>query len=295
MEKEKIAFIINPISGRKQKGKIEDIILKGLNLERYNPTFHYTLYRQHASELVYQLAGEGYSKIVAVGGDGTVNEVAGVVSELDITLGILPTGSGNGLARHLGISTKFSKALEILNKSKTKAIDVGNINDTWFFCTCGVGFDAHVGHKFSKVNKRGFISYILTVIREYRQYKPKKYKFKIDGKFYVRRALLITVANASQYGNNAYIAPNARIDDGLFDVGILRPFPKLKAIFLGVMLFNKSIEYSKYHETIRGKKITFMKAKKNYVFHYDGEPKKFKKGKIRIRMFPKNLKVIVPS
>jgi diacylglycerol kinase (ATP) len=295
VNKEKIAFIINPKSGRKGRFNIEDSIYANLDLSKYDISICYTEYAGHAFTLVYQYAGEGYSKIVAVGGDGTVNEVASAACELDISLGILPTGSGNGLARHLGISTNIAKAIRSLNNCEIKLIDAGKINNTWFFCTCGVGFDAHIGHKFSKGSKRGFFSYVKTVIREYSDYRPRKYRFWVDGKKYIRRALLITIANASQYGNNAYIAPDACIDDGLFDVGILRPFPAYKAFFMSFRLFNRSIQYSGYHEVIRGKKIRFKKPKKKYIFHYDGEPKKFKKGKIRIRIFPKHLKVIAPK
>lgn len=294
MIKEKIAFIINPKSGRREKVNLEERIFKNLDLELYSPTFHFTSYQRHAYKLVHQLAGEGYSKIVAVGGDGTVNEVAGAASELDLTLGIIPTGSGNGLARHLGISTKIDSAIRCLNNCTSKRIDVGKINDKWFFCTCGVGFDAHIGRQFSKVGKRGFISYIRTVIKEYRQYTPKKYRFQVDGKKYVRRAFLITIANASQYGNNAYIAPDACIDDGLFDIGIINPFPAFKALLMGIRLFNRSIQYSKYHEVIRGKEIVFKKPKKRYIFQYDGEPKKFKRSEIKICVYPKRLKVLVP-
>jgi diacylglycerol kinase (ATP) len=270
-------------------------ILENLDLQVFNPAFYFTMYPRHAYKLVYELAGEGYTIIVAVGGDGTVNEVAGAVTELGITLGIIPAGSGNGLARHLGISTNLVKAIGCLNNHKTKKIDVGKINDDWFFCTSGVGFDAHIGNRFSKLGKRGFISYLRTVINEYRHYRPKKYKFRIDGEKYVRRALLITIANASQYGNNAYIAPDASIDDGLFDVGIIYPFPAFKAVFMTIRLFNKSIQYSKYHEVIRGKDICFEKPRKKYFFHYDGEPKKFKKGKVKISMHPMQLNVLIPA
>lgn len=295
MVKEKIAFIINPKSGRKKKVNIEEEIYKYLNLSIYEPSFHFTSYQLHAYELVYELAGRGYTKIVAVGGDGTVNEIAGAVAELDLELGIIPAGSGNGLARHLGISTRIKNAVLSLNESKLKRIDAGKINDKWFFCTCGVGFDAHIGHKFSKVKKRGFISYIYTVINEYQNYRPKKYYFSIDGKDYVRKALLITVANAAQYGNNAFIAPEASIDDGLFDIGIIEPFPAYKALLMALRLFNRSIQYSKYHEVIRGTEIKFKRPKKKYIFHYDGEPKKFKDTKIKIKIFPKQLRVLVPE
>jgi YegS/Rv2252/BmrU family lipid kinase len=293
--KEKIAFIINPKSGRRKKTDLVSFIRQNLDMEKYSPFFYTTEYSGHASLLATQAISEGCTKIVAVGGDGTVNEVGATVINLNASLGILPRGSGNGLARHLGIPANLLRAIEILNRGQSKRIDAGKLNDIWFFCTCGVGFDARIGHKFTKVSKRGFISYVRTVLKQYKRYKPKKYRFFIDGKKYKRRAFLITIANASQYGNNVYIAPNALIDDGLFDVCIVKPFPFLKFPFLSLKLFNRSIENSKYHEMIRGKEIRFKKPKKKYIFHYDGEPAKFKKEKIRITLHSQCLQVIVPD
>lgn len=295
MPKEKIAFIINPISGRKKKFNLQECIWQNLDLEKYDPLFYTTNYSGHANIIAYQLVQNGFLKIVAVGGDGTVNEVAASLVNTNAALGILPCGSGNGLARHLGIPVNIFRAIELLNNGRTVQIDGGQINKTWFFCTCGVGFDARVGHKFTKVEKRGFISYIKTVIKEFKNYRPKKYRFSIDDKKYKRRAFLITIANASQYGNNAYIAPNAIINDGLFDICILKPFPAFKAPLIGMKLMNRSLERSSYTEIIRGKKILFNKPKKKYIFHYDGEPAKFKKEKIKITMNTNCLQVIVPK
>ena len=160
----KIAVIINPKSGRNIRNDIEICIRQHLDCEKYHPIFYYTKYSKHAYELAYECVSEGCSIIVAVGGDGTVNEVGAAAAELDIIMGILPAGSGNGLARHLGISTSLVKAVETLNNGNVVTIDAGKINGTWFFCTCGVGFDARIGHKFSKLHKRGFLSYLITTI-----------------------------------------------------------------------------------------------------------------------------------
>lgn len=295
MPGEKIAFIINPVSGRRQKTKKVDLIRKHLDDKRFDPVFFTTKHRGHARELVYELAEKGYSTIIAVGGDGTVNEVNSAAADLKLKVGIIPSGSGNGLARHLKIPVDLTKAVNIINKGRSTFIDAGKLNDIWFFCTCGIGFDAKIGRKFSKIKVRGFASYIRTVIREFRRYNSKKYKFETDGKKVARRAFLITVANASQYGNNAIIAPQARIDDGLFDVCILRPFPIIKVIGLAIMLFRKSIDESSYYEVLKAKEIQFRKKRKKFIFHYDGEPVKLKKTKINISMHPKCLEIIVPE
>ena len=295
MGSEKIAFIINPKSGRRNKGNIEDIIQQYLDPKKFEVSLFRTQYPGHANTLAYEAVSQGFNKIIAVGGDGTVNEIAAALVNLDAVLGIIPCGSGNGLARHLGIPISIVRSVQLLNNCKTKKIDGGKLNDYWFFCTCGVGFDAKIGRKFAKAEKRGFLSYTKLVMNEFKAYKPKKYRFSVDGESYVRKAFLITIANATQYGNNAHIAPNALIDDGLFDICIIKPFPLIKAPLLGVRLFNRSLEESRYHEIIRGKLIKFKKPKKKYTFHYDGEPTRFKKEKIVVSMYPRSLRVLVPK
>ncbi len=292
MAREKIAFIINPKSGSKRKRNLVAAISRHLDLNRYNATFWFTERAGHASQLANQLVIDGYKKIIAVGGDGTVNEVASALIKKPVVFGIIPVGSGNGLARHLGISVRIAEAVRVLNQGNTMMIDAGRLNDGWFFCTCGVGFDARVGHKFAKGTERGFKSYLKVIMKEFSKYKPRKYTFTIDGNEYVRRAFLITIANAGQYGNNAYIAPGARIDDGWFDICILNPFPLFKSLALGLRLFNRSIESAQYLEVIRGKEIRFKKTKKKYLFHFDGEPVTFKKSKVKISMCHYCLEVI---
>ncbi len=295
MTRDKIAFIINPVSGRKQKPNKTDLIKKYIDTKKIHPFFYTTKHSGHAKELVKSAAEKGCKTVVAVGGDGTVNEVGAIAAELSLTLGIIPTGSGNGLARHLNIPIDKIKAVKLINNGSRTLIDAGKLNNIWFFCTCGIGFDAKIGRKFSKTKVRGFSSYVKTVMREFKRYNSRKYKIYIDNKKVVRRAFLITIANASQYGNNAFIAPQAKIDDGLFDVCILKPFPILKVLELAIMLFKRTIDESSYYEMIQGEKIEFKKHKKKYFLHYDGETIKIKKGEIKITIQPKCLNVIVPK
>jgi len=293
MQKNNIAFLINPKAGRKHGYSLDSRILMYLDNDLYDPTFFYTEHPGHGRELSAQLFREGFRRIVAVGGDGTVNEVASALAGTDGILGIIPTGSGNGLARHLGISIRIKNAVEVLNSGKTTLIDAGKINGKWFFCTCGVGFDARVGNRFAKRKHRGFITYVRTTIREFFRYRPKKYKMKIDDQALSRKAFLITVANASQYGNNAFIAPGAAIDDGFLDVCILKPFPRYRVIHLGLQLLNRKLEQSAYMEILRAKTITFKKPKKKYIFHFDGEPCRIKGEKVCIKVHPQVLQVMV--
>jgi len=290
--KEKILFVINPVSGKKLKDYIPDLIKQIFAEDIFDITIFYTSFSGEATQMIKQSLNKGYKKIVAVGGDGTVNEVASAITETDVVLGIVPTGSGNGLARHLKIPMNVRKALWIIKKGYPIKMDFGMINDQKFFCTTGVGFDAHIGHVFSKAHTRGFVSYLKATLSEFKQYQPMRYEISMNGTTYMRDAFLITFANASQYGNNAHIAPKAMIDDGKIDVSIMRSFPIISAPNLGTRLFIKTIDKSHYVETFQCKKIV-VKRKEPGVVHFDGEPVEM--GEIlNIKVVPKGLNVIVP-
>jgi diacylglycerol kinase (ATP) len=291
--KEKIAFVINPKSGTASKKNIPELIQAHLDLKRYEPVFLFTKEAGHASRLTDKCLKEGFLKIVAVGGDGTVNEVAKVMVHTKAALGIIPVGSGNGLARYLKIPLKTSDAIAMLNNCAESDIDFGTINDHPFFCTCGVGFDAHIGNKFSQSTKRGFWTYVKETVLAFFCYRSKKYTIKIDDQKFKTQAFMVTVANAGQYGNDVYISPSADIRDGLLDLCILSPFPKVQAIDLGIKLFKRTIDKSKYLDVIRGKRITIKRKKKGEV-HLDGEPARMGK-KLKIRIEDRGMKVLIPD
>ncbi|MCX7985407.1 MAG: acylglycerol kinase family protein, partial [Bacteroidales bacterium] len=161
--KEKIGFIINPISGTRNKDELPEYIYQILG-SRYEIEIKFTKRRGHAFELAQQMVERQFDIVVAVGGDGTVNEVASALVHTSSALGIIPGGSGNGLARHLEIPLDWKKAIELFLHFKKVPIDYGTANDIKFFCTCGVGFDAHVGHIFSQNKKRGFWTYLKSVL-----------------------------------------------------------------------------------------------------------------------------------
>ncbi len=292
--KEKILFLINPISGTKKKKDIPTRILQLIDHSQYDVEIHITKYKGEATELVPQKIVEGYTRFIAVGGDGTVNEVAKALVNTNGILGIIPIGSGNGLARHLRIPLNLEESIKLINSGDYEAIDYGKINDTPFFCTCGVGFDAHIGYKFAEGKDRGFITYVKTTIKEFFRYKAKKYKLKIDNKFTLKsRAFLITFANASQYGNNAYISPNADIQDGKLDICILDPFPLYKGVSIGIRLFAKTMDRSPLMKMVQAENIV-LKRKKEGVVHFDGEPCVMGK-KLKISIVPNGLKVMIPN
>jgi len=290
--KEKILFVVNPVSGKKSKDFIPDLIKQTFDEDQYNTKIIYTSFSGEATHIVKQYFNKGYKKVVAVGGDGTVNEVASAITETDGLLGIVPTGSGNGLARHLKIPVNVRKALSVIQKGHLKAIDYGIINDQKFFCTTGVGFDAHIGYVFSKAQGRGFFSYLKATLSEFKRYQPLRYELSLNGTTYMRDAFLITIANASQYGNNAHIAPKAQINDGELDVAIMKAFPLISAPNLGVRLFAKNIDKSSFVETFRCKKI-IVRRKESGDIHYDGEPGKA--GEVlNVKVAHEGLTVIIP-
>lgn len=292
-KKEKILFLINPISGTKKKENLPEKILKLIDKSKFEAEIHITRFRGDATEIVPVKMSEGYSRFIAVGGDGTVNEVAKSLVDSEGILGIIPIGSGNGLARHLKIPLNIEKAMKLINEGRVDSIDYGRINNEPFFCTCGVGFDAHIGNEFAKNKGRGFLTYIKVTITDFFKYKPKKYKIKIDKEIKLKsRAFLVTAANASQYGNNAYIAPTADIQDGKLDICILSPFKLYRAPGLGIRVFAKKINNSSLMNTIQASEVV-LKRKKAGVVHFDGEPSEMGK-KIKIKIVPRGLKVILP-
>lgn len=291
-KKENILFIINPVSGKANQAKTVKQINENLELNKYNVLYENTKYRGHANEIARHYIEKGIKKIVAVGGDGTVNEVSSAIIHTDISLGIIPSGSGNGLARFLSIPLNAKDAIKILNNPSIKTIDAAKINNKYFFCTSGVGFDAHIGNIFNKNIKHKPINYFRITIQEFFNYRPKKYKLRFDNQKKKVKSLLVTFANAGQYGNNVYISPDARIDDGLLDLCILKPFPKSLMLPVGLKLIGRTINKSKYLEVFKCKEI-ILKRKKKMKCQYDGEL--YKAGrKIKVKILPASLKVMLP-
>jgi diacylglycerol kinase (ATP) len=266
--RKKITFIINPKSGTgKQKG-IENKIKIFLDNKKSDFTIAYTSHRYHAIELAKE-AAKSSDVVVAIGGDGTVNEVASALVGTGKPLGIIPTGSGNGIARNLGIPTDIRAAIELLNNFKTTITDTGYINGKAFFATAGCGFDAHISHKFSMVKKRGFFSYVKLILKEYKRFKPLSLSISINGNALNSSVFLATVANGKQFGNNACISPKAIINDGLLNLTLLRPFPFYAVPGIIVKLFSQKIDTSAFVETFEAKEITIQQQ--GNIAHYDGD------------------------
>lgn len=285
-----IAFIVNPISGTKAKSRVAKLIRELLDTQQFAPTIVVTEYAGHATQLAQQFAMQDYYAVVAVGGDGTVNEVACGLIGTNTALGIIPNGSGNGFARHLDISTRMNRAIEMLNSSEVINVDYGLVNDIPFFSTFGVGFDAVVAHDFADSN-RGFKGYVQSIFKDLFQYKPETYHLAGEGFDIDSKAFLINFANAGQWGYDAYIAPKASVQDGLLDVAIVTEFPMTAAPGLALSLFTKDIDENLHMNTIRTKQMTLTRNSEGPA-HIDGTPTTLP-AHLHVRIVEDGLKVLV--
>lgn len=290
MTKKRIHFIINPISGGKDKRNFEKIAQKYLDPEQYEVTYQQTHYANHAAELALSAVEQAVDLVVAVGGDGTINEVAGVLINTKIPLGIVPEGSGNGLARYLTIPSDTGQAIKRITDFNVKAIDSGLVNDKAFFNMAGIGFDALISNRFASTGQRGAVGYMKLVLEEINRYKPMVYRIQIDGTFYEEEAFMVSIANSPQYGNNAYIAPEASVRDGLLDVCIIRKFPLYQFPVMIYHLFSRTANESEYVKIIKGKFIEIERPEPGPV-HLDGEPEEMG-AKLSIQIAPSSLNVI---
>ena len=290
--KKSILFIINPISGTKNKQSIKASIEKYINKNIFDFQIKYTEYAGHAAELTKEAVEKGYDIVAAVGGDGTVNEVARSIVHTSSALAIIPCGSGNGLARHLHIPLNVKKAIEVINQDTISDLDYGKINDHPFFCTCGLGFDAFISLKFAEGGKRGFMSYANKTLKEGIKYKPETYIIEDENGREIHKAFLIACANASQYGNNAYIAPNALMNDGLMDVIILEPFNTLiESPQILMQLFNKTLPNNSHVKAFQAKKIRIIRPDEGAI-HCDGDPMMMGKT-LEVEIINKSFKVVI--
>lgn len=287
----KILLIVNPISGTKSKVDAPSLINTYINKDLFDFDIRFTEYPGHATQMAREAVDEHYDIVAAVGGDGTVNEVARSLVNTPTALAVIPCGSGNGLARHLFIPMRPKEAIDILNDCVIRKLDYGTINDYPFFCTCGMGFDAYISQKFAEAGKRGPATYVEYVLREGLKYKPETYEIQDDQGVTFQKAFLISVANASQYGNNAYIAPQASMSDGLMDVVIMEPFDILDAPQISIDLLNKTLDKCSKIKTFRSKHIHIHRSNPGVV-HYDGDPVMMGRD-IDINIHPSGINIVV--
>lgn len=270
-----IWFIVNPISGTRNKESIVALIPSCFPAIKFDTTVIYTKYAGHAAEIAGKAVEAGVDIVVAIGGDGTVNETARALVNTNVALGIVPCGSGNGLARHLYLPMNPEGALQVIAECNIHSLDYGLINDYPFFCTAGVGFDAFLSYKFNQSGRRGLLSYVENALREGLKYEPETYELEIPGDesdSHTYRAFLITCANASQYGNDFYIAPHASMSDGLMDVTIMEPFSVFEAPQIAYQLVHRTINNNSRIKTFKCKELIIRRSRPG-VIHVDGDPK----------------------
>ncbi len=267
------------------------MIDKHLNKNLFKPTIIYTEKAQHAIKISSENATK-YDIIVAVGGDGSVNEIGKGLINTNTILAIIPTGSGNGLARHLKIPLALKKAIRLIETGKVISIDSIKINDNYFFCTAGVGIDAHISWKFAEATKRGLSTYIKLTLKSVFNYKAINYELEYNNqKRQIKKVMLATFANANQFGNNVIISPNSIINDGFVRLIIVKKFPFIYAPIFAYYMLSKQVLKSRYTEEIKSTKITMYSPEQK--IHIDGEPIKMD-NKIEVEVIPNSLKVIVP-
>ena len=286
-----ISIVVNPVSGTNSARKRAKRVVKALE-EHFCIKALYTEYAGHGIELTQQLIAKGTDVLIAVGGDGTVNEISSALTGSRTALFIVPTGSGNGLARDLGMyGLSIKQVIDRIEQNKVHTIDSGMADEKAFFCTCGTGFDAYIGHLFAQTKVRGFLTYIKLSLHAFKNYTPLTYQLKTNQGEYTRRAFVINIANNKQFGNNAYIAPLANMQDGLFTVTIIKPFKWYHVPYMAYGLFFKRMHRNKFAQTFDCKDITLMLPANAHV-HIDGEPIKTASSNVVIKMLHNSLKVI---
>lgn len=289
MTKQKIRFIANPISGANHPVDWAALIETHLDQTAFDYELTFTRARGDATNLAREAADKGIDIVCAIGGDGTINETAQGLIGSSTALAIIPRGSGNGLARHLGIPLVPKDAIGFLHHRIAKKMDVGYLNDQLFLCAAGIGFDAKVADAFDQFGKRGLFSYLYLAFKTYIQYKPATYELVVEDQSMTIKAFFVAFANASQYGNNAYIAPQANIADGMLDLVIIKPFPIWRSIAIIIKTFTRSLHRSSFVTTIPFKNLTLNSP--GLLAHVDGEPLKTE-GKIIVSIQPKALKIV---
>ncbi|MCM1474901.1 MAG: diacylglycerol kinase family lipid kinase [Muribaculaceae bacterium] len=288
--KNRALLIVNPNSGTRSKEHLPELLRSALAPKDFEVVCRVTTGPNQAPQMIREAIDEGITCVVVAGGDGTVNETARTLCDTQVPMAIIPCGSGNGLARSLGIPQDFRQAVDVIADGKIVDIDCGVANDRNFFCTFGMGFDAAVTEKFSHEKRRGRMSYVKSALLEFLKFSPKVYGISIEGKVITEKAMVVAVCNASQYGNNAYIAPYASLTDGLLDVTVIHDGSMLQQALAGFQLLSGQIDKNLLVDTFRVSRVDISRLDDDPA-HIDGEV--INPGKmVRLSCRPKCLRVV---
>jgi len=285
-------FIINKHAGVGYQPNLEGKIIEACEKNDVECTIEFTAGRGHGIELARDAVARGFQRVIAVGGDGTLNEVAQGLIHTGIPMGIIPRGSGNGLARHLGISLKITDAIQQLFDSRLIAMDTFTINGKLSLNVSGIGFDGHIANLFGVRSGRGLLGYVSLTVREFLRFREFKISISSGGKTFDRQAFIVAIANSSQYGNNARIAPAASVCDGILHVNIVKKVPAYRADFV-FAFFGGRLEKSPFCEILETPSLE-LKTTKATAYHIDGEPCG-EDDTFVIHLIPAALQMLVPA
>lgn len=291
--KKKVHFIINPRSGNKSKDFLLPLIQQHLEADLFELNVEMTSSEQHTLHVARAAVESKVDVVVAVGGDGTMNNVARFVKGTDTCLALVPFGSGNGLARELGIPRNYEKAIQLIKNGKVRQIDTCIVNGHFFLNISGVGFDAHISQQFAQAGRRGLRTYAQLTLREFARYKPRNYELMLDGKSMKQQAFMVCVCNGTQFGNNAFISPRARLDDGKFQVTVFEKLRKRNLPIATFMLFNKRIDSLAFIQSYEAERISIRRSEIGVV-NIDGEPVELGQ-ELHFEIQPRNLNILVPE
>jgi diacylglycerol kinase (ATP) len=291
MEKKNILFLINPVSGGYSKKKLHGIIAREVDQQQYNLRIVETRAAEEADELTTMAVQQDFFMVTAVGGDGTINNIARHLTGSNTALGIIPAGSGNGYARSLGIPLQNSKALQCINRGKTIRVDTGLMNGRTFVNVAGIGFDAHVAHCFQQTSNRGFLNYVSITLKEFSSFEPVTMQIENGALIKSEKAFLASICLGQQYGNNAYIAPKADLCDGLFDVTIIRKADLIRVPGIVWKLFSRSFSESDNIHMFTSASVR-IQLEQPVSVHLDGDPAA-KASIIDFMVNPLSLQVVV--
>ncbi len=266
-----LLFIVNPRSGTDRVKAIEAVLETRLDKNLFRYEIQLTECAGHGTDLARAAAEAGAYAVVAVGGDGSVADVAKGLYGTETALGILPKGSGNGFARSLGIPLALAGAVDILNKDRLLKVDVGFANEQLFLSNAGVAFDAEVTRLFAGSTRRGFRTYTEIILQNLFTYKARQWQLRVDGKEMTEDAFMVVVANGQQFGYNFKIAPGADYTDGLFDLVVVRRFPHIAAPFIALDSLLGRMHRNPYVETRQAREIEISHPELK-IFHTDGDP-----------------------
>ncbi len=293
MTKKKIIFIVNPISGNHNKNNFPNLVDNYIDKNKFDYKIVFTERVNHATELTMKAIEDGFEYIAAVGGDGTINEIAKCLVGKEQVLVIVPLGSGNGLARHLELPFRPERLInEVINNGDVFKMDTATINDIPFISIAGIGFDALIADYFAKDGNRGFITYAKLITEEYPNFIPKEYTLFLDDEKTIKcKPFFVTFANSSQFGYNAEISPKASVQDGLLDVCIFKKPNIIEVPIVATYFIAKQIDKSNFIDIHKAKKIKVIREIEDVV-NIDGEAFAMSKD-ITVEIKPLSLNILL--